>query len=126
MKKIFKNIILLSVLFVGILPIVNFVNWWYVKLFLPDATWQDDINIENTQVQDNETTILAYIKIINKYLWFAIGWVAMAVLVYAWIKLITAWWKDTKKARDLALSCIISILVAMLSYNLVNLIVKLF
>ena len=126
MKNLFKNIILSFVLFVGFLPIFNFVHWWKIKLFLPDATWQDDINIESTQVQTDETTIFTYINVINKYLWFGIGGVAMAVLIYAWIKLITTDWKDTKKAKDLALSCLIAIAVAMLSYNLVNLIVKLF
>ena len=52
----------------------------------------------------------------------------MAVLIYAGIMMITASWDKSKfsKAWKLALCCIIAIAVAMLSYNLVILIVNLF
>ncbi len=127
MKKIFKNIILSSILLLNIIPFFSFWNW-EVTLYGPDAIWQEDVNIESTQIQWNENTIFTYIQIINKYLWFWIAWVAMAVLIYAWIMIITASWDKSKlgKAGKLASSCIIAIVVAMLSYNLVRLIVNLF
>ena len=128
MRKILKNIILSSVLLFSVLPIFNYWDWWNVKLFLPDAAWSDDVNIDSTQVESDEKTIFDYIRQINWYLWFAIAWVAMAVLVYAWIMMITASWDKAKfsKAWKLALSCVIAITIAMLSYTVVNLIVKLF
>ena len=127
MNNFFKNIILLSVLLLNIVPFFSFWSW-EVTLYGPDAIWQDDINIESTQIQWNENTIFTYIQTINKYLWFWIAWIAMAVLVYAWIMMITASWDKSKfsKAWKLALSCVIAIAVAMLSYNLVRLIVNLF
>ena len=127
MKNFLKNIILSSVLLLNIIPFFSFWNS-QVTLYGPDAIWQEDINIESTQIQWDENTIFTYIQTINKYLWFWIAWVAMAVLVYAWIMMITSSWDKSKfsKAWKLALSCIIAIVVAMLSYNLVILIVNLF
>ena len=127
MKKLFKNIILTSVLLLNIIPFFIFWNN-NVTLYGPDAIWEEDINIESTQIQWDENTIFTYIQTINKYLWFWIAWVAMAVLVYAWIMMITSSWDKSKfsKAWKLALSCVIAIAVAMLSYNLVILIVNLF
>lgn len=128
MKYIKKNILILFLFVTSIIPNISIAWNSDVSVFLPTSTLEEDINIENTQVHTNKDTIFWYIKIINSYLWFAIAWVAMAVLIYAWILLITAgsdkakvskWWK-------LALSCLIAILVAMLSYSLVNLIVNLF
>jgi hypothetical protein len=127
MKKFFKNIILSSVLLLNIIPFFSFWNW-EVTLYGPDAIWQDDVNIGSTQIQWKENTIFTFIQTINKYLWFWLGWVAMAVLIYAGIMMITASWDKSKfsKAWKLALCCIIAIAVAMLSYNLVILIVNLF
>lgn len=127
MKKFLKNIILSSVLLLNIIPFFSFWNW-EVTLYWPDAYWQDDVNIWSTQIQWKENTIFTFIQIINKYLWFWLGWVAMAVLIYAGIMMITASWDKSKfsKAWKLALSCVIAIAVAMLSYNLVILIVNLF
>lgn len=100
------------------------------RLILPNATQQEDVNINNPQIDNsisNETTIFEYIKIINSYLWFAIWWIAMAILIYAWLLMITAWWDKAKvgKAWKMALYCLIWIVVALLSYLLVNLIVNL-
>ena len=127
MKKFLKNIILSSVLLLNIIPFFSFWNW-EVTLYGPDAVRQDDVNIWSTQIQWKENTIFTFIQTINKYLWFWLGWVAMAVLIYAGIMMITASWDKSKfsKAWKLALSCVIAIAVAMLSYNLVILIVNLF
>jgi len=128
MKYLIKKFIFwFSILLVNIIPTFIF-SYWDVKVSLPDWTWQDDINVDNTQVNTKESTIFEYIQIINYYLWFSIAWISMAVLVYAWIQMITAWWDKAKVSKwwKLALSCLIAILVSMLSYTLVNLIVNLF
>ena len=128
MKFINKKLLLSLILFVGIVP-----NFWLTQnsdivVILPTSDFEEDLNIENTQVSSNESNILDYIKDINKFLRFSIAWISMAVLVYAWIQLITAWWDKAKVSKwgKLALSCLIAIIVAMLSYLLVNLIVNLF
>lgn len=128
MKHIIKYIIaLLIILSSNIIPINNTFS---TTLILPNTAREEDINIDNTQLSNNtsnEWTIMEYIQIINFYLWFAIAWIAMAILIYAWMLMITAWWDKSKvwKAWKMALYCLIWIVVAMLSYVLVNLIINL-
>lgn len=128
MKGFKKNIFMVILWLIGLVPIL----WVYaidnVKLFLPMENWEDDLNIENTQVHTEESNILDYVKTINANLWFAIAWISMAVLIYAWIQLITAWWDKWKVSKwwKLALSCLVAIIVAMLSYLLVRLVLSLF
>lgn len=128
MKHIIKYIIaLLIILSSNIIPINNTFS---TTLILPNTAREEDINIDNTQLSNNisnEWTIMEYIQIINFYLWFAIAWIAMAILIYSWMLMITAWWDKSKvwKAWKMALYCLIWIVVAMLSYLLVNLIINL-
>lgn len=128
MKHIIKYIIaLLIILSSNIIPINNTFS---TTLVLPNTAREEDINIDNTQLSNNisnEWTIMEYIQIINFYLWFAIAWIAMAILIYSWMLMITAWWDKSKvwKAWKMALYCLIGIVVAMLSYVLVNLIINL-
>lgn len=128
MKGFKKNILMVILWLIGLVPVL----WVYaidnVKLFLPMENWEDDLNIGNTQVHTEESNILDYVKTINANLWFAIAWISMAVLIYAWIQLITAWWDKWKVSKwwKLALSCLVAIIVAMLSYLLVRLVLSLF
>lgn len=129
MKNIKKNLLILFVLSLNIIPCLSVASTNNkVQVSLPYSVWEEDLNIDSSVVNTTQTTILWYVKVINKYLWFAITWVSMAVLIYAWIQLITAWWDKSKVSKwwKLALSCIIAMAVAMLSYTLVNLIVNLF
>lgn len=128
MKFVKKILLILPLFLINIIPNTSLAdgNTNDVIIFLPESTWQRDVNIESTQVQTKESTIFEYIRIINDYLWFWIAWIAMFVLMFAWLKFISSWWKDAKKAGVLALSCVIAITVAMLSYLLVNLVVWLF
>lgn len=108
---------------------IPFENTFSAGLMMPNATWQEDTNIDNTYIDNsisNEWTIFQYLKIINSYLWFAIWWIAMAILMYAWILMITAWWDKAKvwKAWKMALYSLIWIFVAMLSYRIVNIIIN--
>ena len=128
MKFIKKNILVLILFITSFVPNLSIAANSNVNVLLPTSTWEEDVNIENTQVHTDKSTIFWYIKNINWYLWFAIAWISMAVLIYAWILMITSGWDKSKVSKwwKLALSCLIAILVAMLSYSLVNLIVNLF
>ena len=126
MKFIKKILLILPVFLINIIPNKTQAVNNDVVIYLPQTTWQEDVNIESTQVQTKESTIFEYIQIINKYLWFWITIVSMFVLIVSWLKFITSWWKDAKKAGILALSCIIAITVAMLSYTIVNIVINLF
>jgi len=58
---------------------------------VPSSQWQEDVIVTwPTQIQADESTLFDIIQIINKYLWFSIGAISMGVLVFWWIKLITA------------------------------------
>ena len=117
MKNIKKNLLILFVLSLNIIPCLSVASTNNkVQVSLPYSVWEEDLNIDSSVVNTTQTTILWYVKVINKYLWFAIAWVSMAVLIYAWIQLITAWWDKSKVSKwwKLALSCIISMAVAML------------
>ena len=129
MKDILKKFLLIVFTFIiGFIPSFFTFAMKDVVVLLPDSIWDKDVNIDYPQVESNESTIFWYIQRTNRYLWIAIIVVSMAVLLYAWIQLITAWWDKSKvsKAWKLALSLVIAIFVAMLSYTLVNLVVNLF
>lgn len=96
---------------------------------MPTPSGQEDIIVPGpTQIESNEKTIFDIIQIINDYLWFAIALMAMVVLVFGGIKLITA--GDNKDAVSTAnkmiISAMIAIFVAILSYAIVKLVVNLF
>lgn len=128
MENIKKKLLIISCFLMSIIPNLSIAANSDVKVYLPISHWEKDIKIDNTQVSTTESNITWYIKIINSYLWFAIAWISMAVLIYAWIQMITAWWDKAKVSKwwKLALSCLIAIIISMLSYVLVNIIVKLF
>lgn len=127
MKKIISKIVLKSmIMLLSIVPLCN--QTFAVSVNLPDWTRQDDVNIPRTRIDNQDSKILNYIKFINNYLWFIIIWLAMFGLIYAWIIFITSTWDKTKVswAKDIALVCIVAILIAMLSYFVVKLIINLF
>lgn len=100
-----------------------------ITLQLPVGHGQDDVIITGpTQVESDERTIFDIIQIINDYLWFSLAWVAMVVLIYGWIKLITGQWKweAVKWAHNMILWAVIAIFFAMTSYAIVKLVVNLF
>ncbi len=90
----------------------------------PDVvvTWPAQID-ESTA---SESTLFDLIQIINTYLRFSIGVVAMGVLIYWWIKLITGQGDPAKmkEANKLLMWALIGILVAIFSYALVRLIIN--
>lgn len=124
-----KKSILKLLLFIwwSIFGISNIVNWEFT-LLVPNVNWQDDIIISwPTTVETNETELVDIINIVNKYLRFILGWLAFAIFVYAGIQLIVWWSKEAmSKANKMLLYSIVAIVVAMLSYTLVNILINLF
>ena len=107
----------------------NLVNVFWLNINIPDPHGQEDIVVTwPTQIESDESTIFDIIQIINDYLWFSIAGVAMVVLVYWWIKLITASWKEdsVSAANKMIFSALIAIFVSILSYAIIKLVVNLF
>lgn len=95
---------------------------------VPSSQGQEDIMVTwPTQIQWDESTLFQTIQTINKYLRFSIWVVCMGVLIFWWIKLITAQWDQAKmkQANKLLMWALIWILIAILSYALVRIVVNL-
>lgn len=95
---------------------------------VPSSHGQDDVMVTwPTQVQGDEGTFYETIQTINKYLRFSIGVICMGVLIFWWIKLMTAQGDPAKmkEANKLLMWAIIGILIAIFSYALVRIIVNL-
>lgn len=124
-KKIVSKFSILLFVFV----VSNLSNVLAIVVQVPTPSGQEDIIMTGpTQVESDESTIFDVIQIINDYLWFSIAGVAMAVFVFAGIKLIIARWnkEDTGAATRLITSAMIAIMVSMLSYAIIRLIINLF
>ncbi|MCK9466814.1 MAG: hypothetical protein M0P94_00650 [Candidatus Absconditabacterales bacterium] len=120
---------MLKLIFIISLLGINISNVFGITLQTPNPHGQEDINVSGfTQIESDETTVFDIIQIINDYLWFAIAGVAMVVLVYGGIKLMTAGGnKDAMStANKMIIGAIIAIFVAILSYAIIKLVVNLF
>ena len=100
-----------------------------VSLHLP--RWLDwgnrDVTVKMERI-DWSYSILGVIKVVNEYLWFAIGFICFLFTIINWYKLITAQWdeKQMKEATNALIWCAIWIAVCLLSYIIVNLALRLF
>lgn len=124
MKKLLWKLTII----VGLLSL-NMVNVFWITLQVPTPSGQEDIVVTwPTQVESNESTIFDIIQIVNDYLWFSIAWVAMIVLLYGWVKLITGQGKSevVSAANKMVISAIIAIFVSIVSYAIIKLVVNLF
>lgn len=95
---------------------------------VPSSQGQEDIIVTGpTQIQADESTLFETIQTINKYLRFSIGAICMGVLIFWWIKLITAQGDPAKmkEANKLLMWALVGILIALFSYALVRIIVNL-
>lgn len=94
---------------------------------VPSSQWQEDVIVTwLTQINADEWTIFEVIQTINKYLRFSIWAICMWVLIFWWIKLITAQWDQAKmkEANKLLTWALIWILIAIFSYAIVRIIVN--
>lgn len=109
---------------------LGFSSSYGIIIQVPSQQWQSDVAIvgTSTDIQENESTLFAFIQLVNSYLWFAIGVVCMAVLIWGGVKLITAQWDEKKmaEANKLLLWALAWIMISLLSYALIRLIVNLF
>ncbi len=108
---------------------INLSTIFAITIQVPTPSGQEDIIITwPTQVESNESTIFDVIQIVNDYLWFAVAGIAMVVLVYGGIKLITAGGNKevVSTANKMIVSAMIAIFVAILSYAIIKLVVNLF
>lgn len=95
---------------------------------VPSSQGQQDVIVTGpTTVQGSESTIFDIIQNINRYLRFSIWAICMWVLIFWWIKLITAQWDAAKmkEANKLLMWALIGILIAIFSYAIVRIIVNL-
>ena len=95
---------------------------------VPPSQGQEDVIVTwPTQIQWDESTFFETIQIINKYLRFSIWAICMGVLIFWWIKLITASWDPAimKEANKLLMWALIWILIAIFSYTIIRIIVNL-
>lgn len=123
-----RQILWKLIIMIGLISI-NMMNVFWITLQVPTPSGQEDIVVTwPTQVESDETTIFDIIQIVNDYLWFAVAGVAMIVLVYGWIKLITGQWNKevVSSANKMIVSSMIAIFVSIISYALIKLVVNLF
>lgn len=118
-----KKILLAALL---VLPLFNS---YAIVVQVPDGQGQEDVAVTwPTQIQWDESSFFAIIQVVNKYLWFGIGVVCMAVLIVGGFKLITAQGdaEKLKQGNKLLMWALIGILIAILSYAIIRLVVNLF
>ncbi len=122
MKNFFHGIVFTLIWFTCIF------STFAIVVEVPSSQWQQDVIVTwPTQVQGNESTLFQTIQTINQYLWFSIWAICMWVLIYWWIKLITAQGDPAKmkEANKLLVWALVWILIAIFSYAIVRIIVNL-
>ena len=111
-----------------VLGLMSLFSTFAIVVEVPSSQWQQDVIVTGpTQIQWDESTFFNTIQTINSYLRFSIWAICMGVLIYWWIKLITAQWDPAKmkEANKLLMWALIGILVAIFSYAIVRIIVNL-
>ncbi len=111
-----------------ILGLTSLFSTFAIVVEVPSSQGQEDVIVTGpTQIQGDESTFFETIQIINKYLRFFIGAICMGVLIFWWIKLITAGGDPAKmkEANKLLLWALVGILIAIFSYAIVRIIVNL-
>lgn len=111
-----------------IIGLTSVFSTFAIVVEVPSSQGQEDVIVTwPTQIQADEGTLFETIQLINTYLRFSIWAVCMWVLIFWWIKLITAQWDPAKmkEANKLLMWALIGILIAILSYAIVRIIVNL-
>lgn len=111
-----------------------------VEVRLPrDASLENDLSINTVKsnnattinssnaVKKNDQTIFSVINVVNTYLWWSFGVIAMGLLVYAGYEAIMSW-GDTKSMKKIFRICIgvgVWLFIAIISRTLIRIIVNL-
>ena len=122
LKNFFHGIIFTT------LGLTSLFSTFAIVVEVPPSQWQEDVMVTwPTQIEGDESTLFDTIQTINTYLRFSIGGICMGVLIYGWIKLITAQWDSAKlkEANKLLMWALIWILIAVFSYAIVRIVVNL-
>ncbi len=115
-------------IFFTTLGLMSVFSTFAIVVEVPSSQWQEDVIVTwPTQIQWDEGTFFETIQTINTYLRFSLWSICMGVLIFWWIKLITAQWDAAKmkEANKLLMWALIGILIAIFSYAIVRIIVNL-
>jgi len=110
------------------LGLTSLFSTFAIVVEVPSSQWQDDVMVTGpTQIQGDESTFFETIQTINTYLRFFLWAICMGVLIFWWIKLMTAQGDPAKmkEANKLLMWALIWILIAVFSYAIVRIIVNL-
>ena len=83
---------------------------------------------QNSRVQADEGNIYTLIQTINQYLRYSIAVISFAILIYGWIRLMTASGDEKVTSESLRIigGALIGIFIAIFSFTIVRLVVNLF
>lgn len=110
------------------LGLTSFFSTFAIIVEVPSPQGQEDVMVTGpTQIQSDEWTLFETIQTINTYLRFSLWAICMGVLIFWWIKLITAQWDPAKmkEANKLLTWALIWILIVVFSYAIIRIIVNL-
>lgn len=98
-----------------------------ITVEVPPANYQDIVSGPSQKVQTEDSTLLKTLEAINFYLWFVLGVVALAVLVYGWYGLMTAEGdeKKLKQANDIMYNAAIGVFICIFAYVIVRVVINL-
>lgn len=101
-----------------------------LELTLPAWEGYSDLQTatQTSVVYSNNNDVFSLVNLVNKYLWFVLGVVAMVVLVIAGFKLVTARGddKEMKKVTNMLTWLVVGVLIAIFSYLIVRVIANAF
>ena len=91
---------------------------------LPSST----SDVKSESIIDGWSYYVGLSKTINTYLWIAVWFVSLIVVLYAWFLLVSSSWnpEDLKKANKMLIWWLVWIFVSLLSYLIIKLLVNLF
>ncbi|MBB1557619.1 MAG: hypothetical protein HG439_003985 [candidate division SR1 bacterium] len=135
MKKLFSWSLLFGI---ALLPFFGGIteassNQGLLRVSVPwdQGTKQDDVNIKtagktSNAVVGNEETLYSTLNLINDYLWWSFGAIAMGLTIYAGYEVITGDGdkKAMKKAQWTLIGVAVGLCIAMLSSAIIKIVVN--
>ncbi len=104
--------------------------WWDLKVEIPFGDWFQDIIADDSVITPNEAnnSFTKFVQLMNTYLWIVMLVVFMLMLIYAGFTLFTSFGEDEKfkKWNKILLYVVVGLVVAVISYALINIVVNLF
>ncbi len=116
-----------------IILLISLIFWLWFSLSyqvdVPNST--NDVQSENWWSIDDLSNYDYYqslAKTVNTYLWFIFGSIALWMVIYWWILLISSNWDsaELKKANNILIWWLVWIFVSLLAYLIIKLLINLF